>query len=196
MFRFVKVQLISYIAPFLLLCSPVSGQVETVNFLWTNKDNKESNGTIALQWQKNQTMGYWELQLNVKWYDPAGKDISDPEIMPFIYLSDYDIEIDTDEVKCLNFSVSDNIYEIFFQDRGELRFDIPSGIQNPGIVHIIFRYSLSQEDIANANIDPVRIPGRQKISIDLPDTSIREDISHNEENNIQPQQIVKPLRDA
>ena len=82
--------------------------------------------------------------------------------MPFIYLSEYDIEIHSDEtVKCLNFSVSSNIYEIQFQDQGVLRFSIPPEKEKPGTLNIIFRYSLSEKDIADANIDPIRIPDKQ-----------------------------------
>ncbi len=175
MLRILKLQIFSSLFMLFVLALSSHGQSKTINFVWEDEQNNESNGTLVLKWHNNKITNQWELQLAVAWDNASGEFISDKSAMPFIYLSEYDIEIHSDEtVKCLNFSVSSNIYEIQFQDQGVLRFSIPPEKEKPGTLNIIFRYALSEKDIADANIDPIRIPEKQSVAISFPDTRVPE----------------------
>ena len=146
------------------------GQSSTVNFIWIDKQNRESNGSLHLEWENNPVFDHWKLLVDVTWYDADGATLGNEDKRPLIYLSEYDIEVKAGyPVKCLNFSVSDNIYELQFNDSGELRFELGQGQEEPGSLEILFRYTLSKDEMALGNIDPISVPGQQKLIINLPD---------------------------
>ncbi len=171
MFKLHKLQIINSLLLFFLVVFSGYGQSETVNFIWEDDKQKENQGSLLLEWKNNELLNCWSLHIDVTWYDTRGERITDSDTKPFIYISEYDLEIQANDViKCLNFSISSNIYDLQFQDSGELRFELPSDTENPGTLDMAFKYFLSSEELALANINPITIPNRQKVSIALPDT--------------------------
>ena len=171
-----KNQIYSFFVLFFALTFSGFGQSESVNFLWNDQQNNERNASLALNWNHNKSLQQWELHITVKWLDTNGEIITNANNQPFIFLSEYDYEVISDEdISCLNFSVSERISDMQFQDKGVLRFTIPSELEAPGSVDIKFGYSLSESDIEDANIDPIKIPGQSELKIALPDTRIPED---------------------
>ncbi len=170
-----KNQIYSILLLFFALTTSGFGQSESVNFLWNDLQSNERNASLALNWNHNESLQQWELHITVNWLDGSGEVIEDTNLSPFLYLSEYDLEIKSNEdITCLNF-ISEKIYDMQFQDKGVLRFAIPSELEAPGLVVMKFGYALSQSDIEDANIDPIKISGQNELSITLPDTRVPED---------------------
>lgn len=176
MLNLLKLQIFSGLLMLFMAVSPGYAQSETIDFIWEDKEDNKNSGTLLLDWENDVALNQWKLQITASWYDISGEAINDLASMPFIYLSEYDLEIPTETgAKCLNFSVSNSIYDLQFQDSGELRFSLPPGMEKPGDFEIKFKYSLSAEDMDQGHIDPLNVPARSKIVISFPDTRIKQE---------------------
>ncbi len=146
------------------------------DFEWTSGDVTPMSGVLVITTTLQPDRSTYQMDFSVSWMDANGSVITDPDQMPFLYLSRYDIEINPKGLECTNFE-QNRKFELTFSSSGRLMFSVRQGFAGDCMVIFGFQYALSREKIAKGELERIvtRPDNRIRTQFKVPDQNTPED---------------------
>jgi hypothetical protein len=173
----------------------LAAQEQKFPFTWLNRFEKEMAGSLVVNLLPQAEVGQYQLDFKVLWFDPDGKQITDPGQMPFLWLSKQYFDLfPVKELICSSFEQK-KIFNLVFQTSEKLNLRVLNGYVGKFKISAVFQYALSREDYNSGKSELIELIGAKKIVIEASASHVQ--LNPNDEKDIAggTKQTVKPTTD-
>ncbi len=124
-------------------------------FYWNSSNSTKQAGDVSVRITAQPDGQTFLMDLAVAWYDKNGNPVTDPVIMPWLYLSWVDLEVlPSNSLKCIS-SEKNRRFEIAFQTSGTLIFLVQDHFAGNARIKLRFQYALTKDDYLKADLEKI-----------------------------------------
>ncbi|HBB92226.1 MAG: hypothetical protein A2X22_06670 [Bacteroidetes bacterium GWF2_49_14] len=177
-------KVIKYLILFLLVPEcfiPARAQETHFPFYWNSSNSTKLAGDVSVRITAQPDGQTFLVDLAVSWFDKVGKPVTDPVIMPWLYLSWVDLEVvPSNSLKCVS-SERNRRFEIAFQTSGKLVFLAQDNFAGNARIKLRFQYALTQEDYLKADLEKILTDRGNEIDVQV---SVQERVKQTDQANL------------
>jgi len=168
-----------------LLIQPLAAQEKHGRFTWFTKQEEKQTGVLRMAAVPADVESRFVIQISVVWYNQQGLEIIAEDQKPFVYLSEYDYLVQpAGHAICRTFA-DPGIYQVYFQEQGELVFDLKGDPIDLLTIRFAFQYAFSESDINIGRTNKLEFQEGDRFMYEIAtETLIKEDDEQDDQQNV------------